>query len=241
MVTKKIITILVAVLLVSAANARAVTDKDFYSNGVIQHGDEYSNVGVYDTVGDHTIVDMTGGTVDSLCAHHESIVNVGGGDIAMLRSRASSSVNVFGGSIYELYADDRGTVHIWDNAHVDILRTRSDSMTTVAGGTLGLISASRFGSVNLIGGLIYDYLAAGDSGIINIYGYHLTKIDTGGHYGSGFVSGEWLDKTAFNIDLSGPGTYSRIIFHEIPEPATVLLIVIGSVCLGKRRSMKEKT
>ena len=241
MVTKKIITILVAVLLVSAANARAVTDKDFYSNGVIQHGDEYSNVGVYDTVGDHTIVDMTGGTVDSLCAHHESIVNVSGGDIATLRSRDSSSVNVFGCSIYELYADDRGTVHIWDNAHVDILRTRSDSMTTVAGGTLGLISASRFGSVNLIGGLIYDYLAAGDSGIINIYGYHLTKIDTGGHYGSGFVSGEWLDKTAFNIDLSGPGTYSRIIFHEIPEPATVLLIVIGSVCLGKRRSMKEKT
>ncbi|HIJ53263.1 MAG TPA: hypothetical protein HPP66_08935 [Planctomycetes bacterium] len=234
----KIITILAAAVIFSFTGSEltAVEDKIFTSDGVIQEGDEYWNVRVYDTVGDHTIVDMTGGTVDSLCAHHESIVNVSGGDIATLRSRDSSSVNVFGCSIYELYADDRGTVHIWDNAHVDILRTRSDSMTTVAGGTLGLISASRFGTVNLIGGLVYDYLAAGDSGIINIYGYRLTKIDTGGHYGSGFVSGEWLDKTAFNIDLSGADTYSRVILHEIPEPATVLLIAVGSVCLRKRRT-----
>jgi len=84
-------------------------------------------------------------------------------------------------------------------------------------------------------GLVSDYLTAGDSGIINVYRYDLDKSATGGHYGFGFVSGEWANRTLLNIDLSGPNTYSRIILHEIPEPGTLILLGLGSLILRIKR------
>jgi len=224
----------------------------FTSDAVITEGDEYARVWVYDTPPERTTVSMFGGTAYTIFtynastlnmfggmthvfAYDESTINVGGGDIPTLCAHDSISVNVFGGSVYGLYAYDTGNVNVCENAYVDILRTRGYSVATVSGGTLDLISASQFGTVNLLGGLVSDYLAAGDSGIINIYGYYLDKSATGGHHGFGFVSGQWPDRTTFNIDLSGSATYSRIILHEIPEPATVLLIGIGSIALRRRR------
>jgi len=58
-----------------------------------------------------------------------------------------------------------------------------------------------------------------------------------GNYGYGFVNGEWEDHTHFSIDLSGSDTYSRVILHEIPEPATLLLLALGGL-LSRNRLRK---
>lgn len=252
MVTKKILIVLVVVLFAGNALYAVPVDKIFTSDGIINEGDRYHNVSIYDTPPhrttvsmfggwvsliqsyDSSIFSMTGGTTEA-CAYNQSTFNVGGGTIYTLNSYDYSNINLFGGFVYGLYAYGTGTVNVFDNANLDILRARGYSIADVTGGTLDLISASQFGTVNLLGGLVSDYLAAGDSGIINIFGYNLSKSPTGGHYGFGFVSGEWADRTAFNINLSGADTYSRVILYQIPEPATVLLIVIGSIVLRRRR------
>jgi hypothetical protein len=249
----KIFLIIATVTLLGMSEVWAIEDITFTSDGVIKEGDEYANVFIYDTPPhrttvsmfggwasfiqsyDSSIFNMFGGTAEA-CAYNQSTFNVGGGTIYTLNSYNSSNVNVFGGQVNHLTAYDTGTVDVWNNGIVGVMRARNSGVVNVGGGILGLISASNFGTVNLLGGVVDDYLAASDSGIINVYGHNLAKVPSGGHYGFGFVSGEWTDGTGFNIDLSGPDTYSRVVLYEIPEPATVLLIAMGSIiCLRKRR------
>lgn len=227
---KKIITTILVVLL-GTSTVQALPNWDIYSDAVIQDGNEFNVVSVYDTPPDYTTVDMLGGLVDTLDAYDESTINISGGTVNTLNSYESSTVNTFGGSIYGLYAYDTSMVDVRDNAHVDILRARGYSVVDVSGGTLDLISASLFGTVSLSGGLISDYLAAADSGIINVYGYNLSKVASGGGYGYGFVEGQWDDGTIFTIDFGGPDTYSRVML--IPEPSTLLLIITGTLFVRK--------
>ncbi len=246
--------ILAVIMLFMATNVQALTDWDIYSDAIIVEGDEYSNVSIYDTPPDRTTVSMFGGWVSNLqsydssifnmfggtaeaCANDQSTFNIAGGKIYTLNLYDSSSVNVFGGSVYGLSAYDTGTVNVWGNANLFALFAHDSGVINMTGGVTKSIAVGEFGTVNLLGGLVSDKLWAGDSSIINLYGYDLAKFPTGGHYGFGFVIGEWPDMTAFNIDLSGPDTYSRVILYEIPEPATALLIAIGTLFLRKHRML----
>ena len=82
--------------------------------------------------------------------------------------------------------------------------------------------------------LVTDDLAAGESALINVYGYNLGKSAAGGEFGNGFVWGEWQSGVAFNFDFYGTDTHSHVILHEIPEPATILLLGFGGLLLRKR-------
>jgi len=233
MFRKQILTILAAVVLFGAVNVRAVGNWDIYSDAEIHEGDEYWNVGVYDTPPDHTTLDMYGGLVDGIVAFDESTVNISGGYISTLRSAESSIVNAFGGTIGSLEAWDTGTVNVWGDADVDSLGARESGAVNMSGGVVDHIGAREFGTLNLSGGLVSDRLWAGDSTIVNIYGYDLVKTGSGGTYGYGQVYGFWPNDIAFTIDLSGPETYSHIVL--IPEPATILLIFAGSLFLRRWR------
>lgn len=250
----KSLSIIVAVILFTASGLYAgLEDKIFSSDGIIREGDEYDDVFIYDTPPDRTTVSMFGGRVSFMqsydssifnmfggtteaCAYNQSTFNVGGGTIYTLNLYDSSSANIFGGRTNGVTAYGTGTVNVLDNANLYALFARDSGVINMTGGLTRRIAVVEFGTVNLLGGLVSDKLGAGDSGIINVYGYELSKFPSGGHYGFGFVSGEWADRTAFNIDLSGADTYSRIILYEIPELATVLLIAIGSMSLRKRRT-----
>jgi len=220
------------VLAMSVCNVRAAIDWDFYEDGTIGPGDEYWNVGVYDTPPDHTTINMLGGIVDSIGAYDESTVNISGGYVSTIGAFDFSSVNVFGGSVYSLAAYETGIVNVSDSADVFSLLAREYGVVNMSGGTVDHIDAFEFGTVNLSGGLVYDGLWAGDSGIINIYGYDLEKFSSGGKYGDGFVSGVWQNDVAFNLDFYGSGTYSRVAL--IPEPTTLALVMAGVLFLRKR-------
>jgi len=247
----KLFTIL-AVVLFSGNGLYAVPiDKIFTSDGVIREGDEYANVYIYDTPPHRTTVSMFGGRASGILAYDSSIlniaggiaevialnqsaINISGGSVHTLAALDSSSVNVFGGSLYELYAWDTGTVNVFGSANIDILAAREYSVINVSDGTAERIGVLESGVINLSGGFISDGLGATDSGIINVYGYDLAKFSTGGHYGFGFVSGQWQTGIPFNIDLGSPDTYSRVILYEVPEPTTLLLVCSGSLFLRKR-------
>ena len=87
-------------------------------------------------------------------------------------------------------------------------------------------------------GIVLDSLAIGESGAINIYGYDLGKVATGGAFGQGFVWGEWDSGITFNFDFYGSKTYQGVILHEIPEPSTFAIIITGAFFFRKSGSRK---
>jgi len=253
MCRKKILTILAVILFAGNALYAVPVDKIFTSDGVIREGDEYARVLIYDTpphrttVGmfggsaytifayDSSILNKTGGTTE-VYSYNESTINVGGGTIYTLNSYDSSNINIFGGQTYHVTVYDTGTVNILDNTNLYTLFAEDSGVVNMSSGIVGRIGAGEFGVVNMSGGLVRDDLAAGDSSVINVYGYNLAKFPTGGKIGDGFVLGEWENGITFNFYFYGSNTYSHIILHEIPEPATILLIVIGSIVLRRRRT-----
>jgi len=206
---KRIITIILVVLLITSA-VHALPNWDIYSDAVIQDGDEYNVVSVYDTPSGHTTVDMFGGWVDTLRTYDESTLNLRGGEINTFNAYDLSKVNVSAGYIFSLEARDTSYVTVLQNAMINSLGAIDSATVYVYGGIIEHCGAGESGTMNLYGGVFSDALGASASGQLNIYGYNLLKACTGGHYGFGFVSGEWVDRTTFNINLSGPDTYSHI-------------------------------
>jgi len=88
------ITILVLLTLVAAGKVQA-TIVEFHDDWIIQEGDEYEKVYVYDDA----TVGITGGKVRDLYANDSSIVNIFAGDVTWLYSSGSSTINIYGGEI----------------------------------------------------------------------------------------------------------------------------------------------
>jgi len=225
-------------------------DWDIYSDAVIEDGDDYWTVRVYDSPPDHTTVDMTGGSanviqtydvstlnmsggITEVSAHDESTINMSGGTIYTLRAGESSTANVFGGFVNSLHSWDVGIVNVWGEGDVFAVDTREEGIVNISGGTIDRVRVLELGIVNLSGGILNDSLYAGDSGIIYVYGKDLFKFPIGGEYNFGYVYGEWHDGTGFNIDFGSSETYSHVVL--IPEPSAVLLLVTGSILFKRRK------
>ena len=212
----KIITIVLAAVILLGISEVWATSIAFYEDGVIQDGDVYSSVAVLNSA----TVDMTGGIVTGIfTAYDYSTVNVSGGVLNILDSWDSATLNLFGDvQVHELGAVYSGTVNIF-------------------GGNVGLIEAWNQSTVNLYGGMISEYLEAygTEDLVISIFGYGFNYDPLAGDYRGGQLTGFWFDDTPFSIDLyyedepSGPliDTWSHIVL--IPEPATILLIGLGAI------------
>jgi len=231
----KAIAILAAVIIsFTAIQLYAVPiDKIFTSDGIIIEGDEYANVDIYDTPPDRTTVSMSGGSVNRLIAYDSSILNFTGGTISSLSSHDFSTINISGGFIHSPMAWDYSTINISGAFNSVEVGAAPDGIVNVMGGTMEAM-AGWGGVINLYGGAINDNIhAVGEGGWVNIYGYDLEKMYTGGKYGYGYVSGFWLDSTPFTIDLKGSYTYSHI--NLVPEPCSLLLLTLGCLFLRRKR------
>ena len=105
MFRKKILTILTVVILLGACETCA-TNITFFEDGVIQDGDVYDVVGIFD----HATVDMFGGNVGLIEAWNYSTVNLYGGiisDYLLAYGDDSLTVNIYGyGFEYDPLAGD---------------------------------------------------------------------------------------------------------------------------------------
>lgn len=134
----KIITILAAVMLLLSSQVQAV-DVDFYHDAVIEDGDVYNVVRVFDTPPDHTTVDMFGGSVASLRTYDSSTSNIYGGVLlAEIRTANFSTVNINGG-----------------NVTLDVLAVGDSSIINVYGGGLYVGNSPGFSEASTVN--IYGY------------------------------------------------------------------------------------
>jgi hypothetical protein len=112
--------------------------------------------------------------------------------------------------------------------------TYSYSELTINGGEFYELGAHGESIVNLHGGQILgDLTIYNDTSWVNIFGYGFNNDPFLGSPLTGF----WADATPFSMNLvdSTISTYDQLIFHEIPEPATLLLFGLGGLALRKRR------
>ncbi|MGD0786279.1 MAG: PEP-CTERM sorting domain-containing protein [Sedimentisphaerales bacterium] len=226
---KKLAKIVLAFLFAFPFYAQAVT---FTSDANIQAGNSWMNVDIYDTSPNHTTVTMTGGSItDQMNVYNASTLNMSGGYVLGLVALENSTVNISGGSVGGLSLRDNATATISQNASIGVAGVGDSSVFNMNGGTIDYLGVGDNSIINLRGGTIIDYLGADFFATVNVFGYNLAKTDIGGTHGAGQVTGFWQDGSTFTINLSGTDTYSTI--NLIPEPATLLLLGIGTFLLRK--------
>jgi len=206
--------------LLTLSQARA-TIIGFYTDGVIQEGDVYSDVYIYN----YATVDMTGGIVT-----------------VQLTTYDYSTLNASDGVLEAIAADGFSTVNLSGVVEINVMSIGESGSVNMFGGNVGSMKAWNHSTVNLYSGTISDYLLAYGSEdlVISIYGYGFEYDPLAGNHQGGQLTGFWLDDTPFSIDLyyddtpGGPviDTWSHIVL--IPEPTTILLLTVGGIMLRKR-------
>ena len=106
------------------------------------------------------------------------------------------------------------------------------SEVAISGGEINDLGGHSYSTINLSGGQILgDLTVFHDTAWVHIYGYGFNNDPFGGSPLTGF----WADATPFSINLVDDtiSTYDQIIFHEIPEPATLILFTLGGFLLRR--------
>lgn len=255
--------LLIGTMLAGFCNEGKSDIHTWYEGHIIQEGDFYEVIYIYDSPPDYTTVDMTGGSVCGLEHFNLSIVNIYDGFVETLSAYDLSTTNIYAGSVQSMYTYDSSTASIYDGS-LSGFSAGNSSTVNIYGGFPGGFIADQLATVNIYDGFLNylctrgsstvnfhggDYrgeLIAYDSSTLNFFGYDLNYNPTGGITGDGILTGLWADGSDFTINLwNGDGsayypytdTYSHIVSIEVPEPATILLLGLGAmVVLRKPRS-----
>jgi len=175
----------VLVVLVYPATVSYATIIAFYSDGVIQKGDTYGKVDVYDTPPAHTTVDMTGGQVNKpgMFTYDATTVNISGGYVNSLSTYGSSIVNILGGSVCDygsyLISHDLSTVNLYEGGTLhglsfgEFILQDSSVFNIYGGDALLFVMPFDFGVVNVYNGYIYGGIEPHEYSTINVYGGYI--------------------------------------------------------------------
>lgn len=218
---------------------------------------------------DNTTVNFSGGQARHLSGEGNSIFNVTGGKLDYgISARGNSQYNISGGVMTTLASRDNSNVVITGGTGSNYVAF-GNTQVSIMGGTLNSISANGNCEIILSGGLIEDvvYVSSGtvsivggsigsalltfDGGTIIIDGKDFCidgiGVDYGQIFGQGFMSyedepvrrltgilasGETIDNDFYIMGDSS--------FMLIPEPASCLILSIGSVMILRRNSVRNK-
>jgi formylglycine-generating enzyme required for sulfatase activity len=192
-----------------------------YTDRLIAVHDEYYDLRMHETA----VARMTGGTVShNFIAEDDSTVLLDDGYVEYLTSRKESDITVNGGTVHWLRAYDNGTA-------------------VLKGGELHYAYTFSEGDLYLHGGSIRSYLYASGTGSVHVYGTDLVLSHSGGSYDDGYIEGKWADGSSFSVSLCDydfnsrySDTSSRVVLHEVPEPASIVLLLAGISLLARRRA-----
>jgi len=149
----KIIVLFVGIIFVSVQNAYPLLDDiEFYHDAVINDGEVYGKVSVYDTEPNYTTVDMLGGSVRNFRTYDSSIGNIYGGEVwAGFATYNSSTVNIYDGNVAE---------------HLNI---NDSSVLNIYGGNVNIGNSPVFDELSTVN--IYGYGFNYDPGLLILTGF----------------------------------------------------------------------
>lgn len=139
--------------------------------------------------------------------------------------------------------DDRYyAVYVWDDAvvvmtggEVGVLAQRDSSTVSIIGGSVELFEVADSSTASLYRGNFDILHALGPNAYFHIYGYDFTLEKPSPDWR---LTGLWADGTPFEMRLQRAEFYGdHYVLHEVPEPATVVLLASGILLLRKRRDL----
>lgn len=138
--------------------------------------------------------------------------------------------NINSGTYGKIEVFDSAKLNIYDGS-IETLALQDTSVVRMYGGTIAFdIGISDLATLYLYGGQINRIYA--NNSTVHFYGQSITFQPTGGDT---LIYGVWGNGTSFNFTAIRTGSYDeQFIFHQIPEPATMFLLLIG--ILGVRHS-----
>jgi len=158
------------------------TVKIFYSDGVIQQGESYDRVEVYDTPPSHTTVNITGGYVGwpldvdtGLYTYDASTVNISGGYVDFLHTYDSSIVNVSGGMVGNWDSFGEMTISAHNSSTINVY-----TEGVLTGGSAAFFQLYDSSTLNVYGGAVGLFLIAFNPSVVNIYDGFLFSVQLGG-------------------------------------------------------------
>ena len=125
-------------------------------------------------------------------------------------------LDVVGGAMSKLELMNYATANIYDG-DIKRLYIQGNSIVNIhaAGDTL-------------------EMFAAGNDSIANLYAYEVTFHSNGGIKNDGWIEGKYISNDlSFSFSFYNDVSYQHL--NIVPEPATVLLIALGSLLLTRRR------
>ena len=208
---------------------------------------------------DSSTLHISDGNIDSLSIRGDSAVNIAGGELRFISTSPNnnSTIDISAGHVQSLFTYSNAKVNV-SGGQTDYLQVRDNGVATMSDGKIDELDLYDNSTVHISGGSITgDWgLRAFDSSTVDISGglieeiwaEWLTFITITGHnfelgkglwldgdelWGTGTLSGQWLDGTEWSTEIVRNDETATILL--IPEPATVMLLGLGGLALRRRQ------